>query len=527
MRLFPDAPSPSIRCKQELFSGLPLIIRGKVTLSFRFRHDWIAPMNAISPVEDSISRFLPPQPNTTFIAGAIHALVMLSIIFTLSLSAQQIDDLSQGNPVCTAANEQHFPDLVSDDGGGVIIAWQDARNEDRDIFAQRVGANGEILWVADGVQVCSLPSEQIWPIVVSDTDGGAIIVFGDGRNGNQDIYAQRIDGNGNQLWRREGIPVCVHPAIKTDMRAISDKNGNTIIVWEDWRHGNQDIYAQKISIGGRPMWNDNGVPVYRGEGDQYDPFLTGDGEGGAIVVWWDISTDDWDVFAQRLNNEGQAIWSETAVPVCTAVGHQSTPFVIPDGADGAFIVWLDYRNDRSLLSSADIYVQRINSAGKILWQENGIELCDAPSNQQVPEGISDRAGGLIVVWRDDRDIFSDIYAQRVNPNGKRMWENDGVPISAAEGEQRKPFLVPAGSHGAIVYWLDYREDYGNVTNDAIYAQRIDGNGRSVWALNGVPVCTADGNQTTPKAVADDNDGAVIVWTDSRGESLDIFLRQVP
>ena len=468
-----------------------------------------------------------PQPRIPFTVEAVCAVSMLSILFVLSLSAQQVEDLTQGRPVCTAMNEQHFPDLVSDSEGGIIIAWQDARNENRDVFAQRVDANGEMLWMANGVQVCSLPSEQIWPTVVSDADGGAIIMFGDGRNRHQDIYAQRIDGSGNLLWQKEGIPVCVHSAIKTDMRAISDGEGNTIVVWEDWRNGNQDIYAQKINVSGHPMWDDNGVPVYRGEGDQYDPFLTADGEGGAIVVWWDISTDDWDVFAQRLNKEGQAVWSETAVPVCTAAGHQSTPFVLPDGAGGALTVWLDYRNDPGLLSSADIYVQRINTAGKTLWQKDGIVLCDAPSNQQVPEGISDAAGGLIVVWRDDRDIFSDIYAQRMNPNGERIWKNDGVPVCAAEGEQRKPFLVPASPHGAIVYWLDYREDYGNVTHDAIYAQRIDGNGTSLWTLSGVPVCTADGNQTTPRAVADGDDGAVIVWTDSRGESSDIYLRRVP
>ena len=94
-------------------------------------------------------------------------------------------------------------------------------------------------------------------------------------------------------------------------------------------------------------------------------------------------------------------------------------------------------------------------------------------------------------------------------------------------KQRKPTLVSDGSDGAIVYWLDYREDYGNITHDAIYAQLIDGNGKSVWPLNGVPVCTADGNQTTPRAIAGGGGGAVIVWTDSRGESPDIYIRRVP
>ena len=481
-------------------------------------------MKANPSSEDAISSC--PQPRNRFAIGFICPVSALAVIFTLSLSAKWVKDSAQGSPVCTATNEQHFPDLATDGEGGVIVVWQDARNENRDVFAQRVSADGEMLWTPDGVQVCSLPSEQIWPIAVSDANGGAIVVFGDGRNGHQDIYAQRIDGSGNSLWQGEGIPVCTHSAVKTDMRVISDEEGNAIIVWEDWRNGNQDIYAQKLTLDGCPMWNVNGVPVHRGEGDQYDPFLTTDGRGGAIFVWWDISTDDWDVFAQRLNKDGQAVWLETGVPVCTAAGHQSTPFALSDGVGGAFAVWLDYRNDPSLLSSADIYVQRIDATGSALWQKDGIALCDALSNQQAPEGISDGAGGLIVVWRDDRDIFSDIYAQRLSPTGKRIWENDGMPVCTAEGEQRKPVLLPAGANGAIVYWLDYREDYGNVTHDAIYAQRIDGAGKSVWGLNGVPVCTADGNQTTPKAVADSSDSAVIVWTDSRGESPDIFIRRV-
>ena len=482
-------------------------------------------MNANPPFEDTISSCL--QPRKPFTARIVCAASVFYIIFSLPLSAEKVEDSAQGRPVCTAVNEQHFPDLVTDGEGGVIIAWQDARNENRDVFAQRVDENGEMLWTADGVQICNLPSEQIWPVVVSDANSGAIIVFGDGRNGHQDIYSQRIDGSGNPLWQKDGIPVCVHSSIKTDMRAISDDKGNTIVVWEDWRNGNQDIYAQKINIDGHIMWGDNGVPVYQGEGDQYDPFLTADGKGGTIVVWWDISTEDWDVFAQRLDKQGQPVWQETGIPVCTAAGHQSTPFVLPDGVGGVFSVWLDYRNDPNLLSSADIYIQRIDATGKTLWQKDGIAFCDLPSNQQVPEGISDGAGGLIVVWRDDRDIFSDIYAQRMSPNGKHMWEDHGIPVCAAEGEQRKPFIVSDGSDGAIVYWLDYREDYGNITHDAIYAQRIDGTGKFVWAQNGVPVCTAEGNQTTPRAVPDGDGGAVIVWTDSRDESLDIYLRRVP
>ena len=37
--------------------------------------------------------------------------------------------------------------------------------------------------------------------------------------------------------------------------------------------------------------------------------LIADGQGGAIFAWWDISTPDWNIFAQRLSAEGSPLWN--------------------------------------------------------------------------------------------------------------------------------------------------------------------------------------------------------------------------
>ena len=481
----------------------------------------------------NLSSFLPLQ--------ICLVLTALSVLITIDLtSADWSSSATQNLPLCIAQNEQRFPVLIADGQGGAIVAWSDARHANRDIFAQRVSAAGDMHWRPNGIPICDLPSSQSWPLIVSDTDGGAILVWGDTRHGNQDSYAQRIDANGNKLWNAEGVPVCTHPTLQDDVNAIADGKGGVIVVWEDWRNGNQDIYAQRIDNTGKPLWEANGVPVYKGEGDQYDPVLIADGQGGAIFAWWDISTPDWNIYAQRLSADGKSMWNagdgaeNAPIPVCTARGNQGAPVVVNDKNGGVFFVWSDYRNDPNFYTSAQLYAQHITAKGDALWEKDGIPICKLRVNQQQPDCIPDGSGGFIVTWWDERNIFADIYAQRINADGETLWNDEnsdfpegGISVCIEAGVQRLPRLVPTDEMGAIVYWLDYREDFGDSTEDAIYAQRLDADGKPLWEINGIPVCSAPKAQITPQAIAASLNAAIVVWGDARGSDEDIYIQRVP
>ncbi len=482
-----------------------------------------------------------PSDRSSFSQSQIYLVLTILSLFVLIdvVRAEWTSSPTENLPLCTAQNEQHFPVLVTDGKDGAIVAWSDARNANRDIFAQRVSAAGDMLWQADGVPICDLPSSQSWPLIVSDMDGGAILIWGDTRHGNQDSYAQRIDANGNKLWDSEGVAVCTHPTLQDDLNAISDGKGGVIIAWEDWRNGNQDIYAQRIDSTGKPLWEANGVPVYSGEGDQYDPVLIADGEGGGIFAWWDISTPDWNIFAQRLSADGKPLWQSdpdsegSPVPVCTAMGNQGAPVAVSDEKGGVFFVWSDYRNDPQFYTRAQLYAQHMTGQGEALWEKDGILLCELQVNQQQPHCISDGSGGFIVVWWDERNIFADIYAQRIDVNGKTLWGGEsadlknGIPVCTEAGVQRLPQLVSTDEAGAIVYWLDYREDFGDSTEDAIYAQRLDADGNTLWEIDGVPVCSAPKEQISPQAVTTGLNAAIVVWSDARGADYDIYIQRVP
>jgi hypothetical protein len=98
----------------------------------------------------------------------------------------------------------------------------------------------------------------------------------------------------------------------------------------------------------------------------------------------------------------------------------------------------------------------------------------------MPEVIIDANGGAIMAWHDDRTpedssypgYLYDIYAQRVDTSGNILWATNGTPVSTATNGQAFPKILPIDGGGAIVTWADLR---GGANYD-IYAQRLNANG---------------------------------------------------
>jgi hypothetical protein len=77
-----------------------------------------------------------------------------------------------------------------------LVAWQDARGGEADIYVQHTDPAGILSgWPANGLAVCTASGEQIVPQIVSDAAGGAIVAWMDKRGANTQIYAARVAGD--------------------------------------------------------------------------------------------------------------------------------------------------------------------------------------------------------------------------------------------------------------------------------------------------------------------------------------------
>jgi hypothetical protein len=431
-----------------------------------------------------------------------------------------------GNGVAVVAGDQGVPTICPDGKGGTIIAWSDNRSGSYDIYAQRLDGLGVAQWASNGVVVCSAPGDQVNPQIISDDNYGAIVTWEDTRNGNPDIFAQRVDTSGNSLWSPNGLALCTDISMQHAPTLVSDGAQGAIVVWTDQRNGgaNKDIYAQRVNSG-VVQWTANGVPVDADVSDQFNPTVVTDGAGGAIVTFENQGSDI-DVYAEHLNAaNGASMWAKKAV--CTASGDQTHTAATSDLAGGVIVAWDDRRGG----GNTDIYAQRLNASGSPLWTANGAALCTASFDQIAPQIVSSTIGGAIVAWSDQRSDPGDIYAQRVNGSGSAQWTLNGVVVCTAPGEQtfhpRSSEIATDGAGGAFVTWEDLRTGPTDIYGQQVTFQ----NGAVKLTSSGAPLCTAVGQQVLPVITYTGPFGdAVVTWADERNEGAnvhDVYALPVP
>ncbi len=261
-------------------------------------------------------------------------------------------------------------------------------------------------------------------------------------------------------------------------------------------------------------------PICTQTSTQNQPTITSDGSSGAIIAWHDNRNGAFnlDIYAQRINSTGEILWTANGIAINSFIEDQDGATIISDGSGGAIIAWRDARNGAF---NRDIYIQRINSSGAVQWTADGVAVCTQGNNQFNPKITSDGSSGAIITWYDARNGNDDIYAQSVNSSGVVQWTTDGVAVCTQGSTQQNATITSDGSDGAIISWQDSRS--GNLD---IYAQKINSSGTAQWTADGVAVCTQGSTQQYPTITSDGSSGAIITWEDNRSGNEDVYAQRI-
>lgn len=393
-----------------------------------------------------------------------------------------------------------------------LIAWQDSRNGNADIYACRVTPDGIVLDTA-GIPVDTTVSEQSQPALYFDGTN-FLVVWRDYRDGaNYDIYGVRINPAGNIL-DTAFIPIATGINHETNP-AVSFDTTNYIVTFTNEAEQNVDIMGVRISKDGviidtSAILISTGIYFY----NQRAPALSFDGQN-YLAVWEDERNGNvnCDIFGARITCSGSVLDS-AGIPISVATNDQKNPAVIFDGTN-YFVVWQDKRLNGL---NYDIFGARINSQGIVL-DTLGIPISVINNDQKNPAVAFDGTN-YFVVWEDNRinQYNYDIYGARVTPEGTVL-DTEGIAIATVQEYQIHPSVV-FGRTNYFVVWEDYRNDTGE-----IYGCRVAQNG-VVIDTGGIAILPSVNFRCNP-AVAFDGNNYLVLWEESRPSTYwDIYGTRV-
>ena len=184
------------------------------------------------------------------------------------------------------------------------------------------------------------------------------------------------------------------------------------------------------------------------------------------------------VFLLLLINTTFAQWStdpNTNFLICDVTGEQVLPKISLTSDGGCYIAWFDTRT-----GNYNVYLQRLDPAGNKMYAVNGLLISDHTSSSSIVDWdmMTDNTDNAVIAFSDIRagGDFK-VYAYRISPSGDFLWGPDGVSLSTAADMQPNPRITQTTDGYYIIAWPSLS------TPSKIAMQKLDAAGNKLYGTD--------------------------------------------
>lgn len=320
---------------------------------------------------------------------------------------------SGGLAVCSATGDRGALRIASDGTAGLLLAWQDRRGADADLYLSHVAVNAAIPtgWPAQGLAVCTAVGDQITPDLASDGEGGAFVVWADRRDGAADLRATHVTNTGTIVagWEAGGTPICQAAGEQSAPR-LAVSGGEATVMWLDARDGaaHPALQLARLTASG-PL-----PPVPTGLSARHH-------HGQTFLTWTSMPDTGW---IYRVYQSATPITSRADLGAATLLGSV--------GDSTAF--------DRRLMRlRGGVRLFRVDSSAAPLDPTQSLFVLPAPASRQSYYAVTAQLRG----YAEDR---------RVSPGGNALTSAVAELLETPRPVYQGPLDGNAGSPDVYTLW---------------------------------------------------------------------------
>ncbi|MBI2844849.1 MAG: hypothetical protein HYX78_15760, partial [Armatimonadetes bacterium] len=456
-------------------------------------------------------------------------------------------NVASGHDVVGAPGNQTAP-AVAFNGTDFLVVWLDSRTtgEPPHIYGARVTISGQLL-DRDGIAISTGSTTHNAPAAASDGADWLVAYEQESTSGIH-IYGAIVTAAGTA---QTPLPLAFQSG-NARLPALAWNASKYLLVWQDYRGGElagTDIYGCLVTSAGQKSGVDklisSGADSLGASGDQTAPAAAAGPGGTCLVVWQDTRNIEKDIYGARVSGT-MSVYDTGGIMIETSSGDQEAPDVAWNG-DSFIVVWRDRATGRGVHAGmVDASGQRLGetvevwsgpaglpgpgvavggSTCLIVWHTlsitdpnvlgaaidsassvGGVKVLSVSVQNQKDIAVAFDGVHYVAVWSDRRSGTDTIYAARIAVDGT-MLDPEGVRLSYPVRSQTQPAIAWGGTEYLVV-WTE-----GVDTGSDIKGLRI---GRDLKPLDFAPldICSADFGQNSP-AVASNGSTYLVTWVDSR------------
>lgn len=210
-------------------------------------------------------------------------------------------------------------------------------------------------------------------------------------------------------------------------------------------------------------------------------------------------------------NSSFAQWStdpNVNLMICDVTGEQALSKIAMTSDGGCYISWFDTRS-----GAYNVYLQRLDPLGYKMWATNGLLISNNPQDSWITDYdlICDQNDNAVMVFSDIRSGgLLKPFAYMISPNGDFLWGNNGIDISTGDSFQPSPTLTETSDGNFVFAWIT------SETSQFIALQKLSPTGQKLWGSTPIIIQSATEEYSYPAVVKSDNDQVILVHTVQTG-----------
>jgi hypothetical protein len=299
--------------------------------------------------------------------------------------------------------------------------------------------------------------------------------------------------------------------------AVEDNIGGTFVVWQDTKQSNtSDLFFQHINVDGGVTFRADGRRVSLLKGSKNTPVCSNVYKNTMVVLWKDLSAGNkGDLYAQKVQTNGNILWGENGVSLFHSKNEIINYSCITDRNGFNYVAFIE--KDEKTPSNYILRVQKLSMDGKFVFKD-WIKIASSNFAKYSANIFSDNNGGAYILWVENENKLNQVHAHYIDSTGKIVWQKEHLNISGHYANVISYKAIQINPGLIYVCWQSH------IKQKKIFHQLLNSKGNVLFEQNGRSVSSGN-NQSNPHPILATDSTIIISWIDENNNNKDVCVQK--